>query len=77
MSDAGIDALRVELYRGIGDKGVVLDDLSRLNVFIGPNNAGKSTILRLLAEDAPWNDGMAVQDGTLPHRGPVTGHFRA
>ena len=77
MSKVGIDALRVEFYRGIGDQGITLENLTRLNVFIGPNNAGKSAILRFLADDAPWIEGRKTGDPTIAYRGKTSGPIKA
>lgn len=35
-------------YRSIGEKPVFLYPLSRINLFVGPNNAGKSNILNYI-----------------------------
>ena len=36
-------------YRSIGDAGIELTDLNKINIIIGANKSGKSTILRFLA----------------------------
>lgn len=76
MKKGYISSVKARFYRGIGPKPVFLHNLKRFNVFIGLNNAGKSTVLRLLAEDAPWIS-QAKGDDTLPYRGRETGAFEA
>ena len=43
-----IDGFSISGYRSFGADEVQISDLSRLNVFIGKNNCGKSNILRFL-----------------------------
>lgn len=38
----------VNNFRSIGGTGIILDDLQKISVFIGKNNAGKTNILRFL-----------------------------
>jgi predicted ATPase len=62
-----IDGIAIAGYRSFGSANVHIRDLSRVNVFIGKNNSGKSNILRFVAflfesmgstqrEDAPKLD---------------------
>ena len=43
-----IDGFSISGYRSFGPEEVQIADLSRLNIFIGKNNCGKSNILRFL-----------------------------
>jgi len=43
-----IDGFSISGYRSFGPEEVKISDLSRLNVFIGKNNCGKSNVLRFL-----------------------------
>jgi hypothetical protein len=59
MSNAAsplIDGFSVGGYRSFGQPQRI-GPLSRVNVFIGPNNAGKSNILRFVAEHLEWLSG--------------------
>jgi AAA15 family ATPase/GTPase len=44
-----IDGFSIAGYRSFGPDEVKIEDLSRVNVFIGKNNCGKSNILRFLS----------------------------
>lgn len=41
-----LDGFAISGYRSFGDELVRIDDLSKINIFIGKNNSGKSNILR-------------------------------
>jgi hypothetical protein len=41
-----IDGISISGYRSFGAAGARIADLSRINVFIGKNNCGKSNVLR-------------------------------
>ena len=43
-----IDGFSIAGYRSFGKSEVRIADLSRVNIFIGKNNCGKSNILRFL-----------------------------
>lgn len=43
-----IDGLSIAGYRSFGDVEVRIGDFGKVNIFIGPNNCGKSNILRFL-----------------------------
>jgi len=45
--------LGLKNYRGIGNSYVELPCFGRFNIFIGPNNAGKSSILNFINEQLP------------------------
>ncbi|KEO91826.1 hypothetical protein EH31_03900 [Erythrobacter longus] len=48
-----VDALEVRNFRGIGGSPQLVSQIAKMNFFIGPNNAGKSTILRLISHYFP------------------------
>ncbi|WP_197411985.1 ATP-dependent nuclease [Sphingopyxis sp. H050] len=50
-----LDALAVKNFRGIDNEVQEARDFGRFNFFIGPNNAGKSTILDLIHRYFPIN----------------------
>ena len=43
-----LDGIKISGFRSIGPEGVILDDLEKINVIAGPNNCGKSNILRFI-----------------------------
>jgi AAA15 family ATPase/GTPase len=43
-----IDGFSISGYRSFGPDEVQIADLSRINIFIGKNNCGKSNVLRFL-----------------------------
>ena len=43
-----IKSLYIKNYRGIGDEAQKLHELKKINLFVGANNAGKSTVLKLV-----------------------------
>lgn len=45
-----LDGIAAQFYRGIGAEVQFIGPFSRMNFFIGANNAGKSIVLGLLAE---------------------------
>ena len=51
-----IDGFSISGYRSFGPGQIRIGDLSRLNVFIGKNNCGKSNILRFLKRISAWLD---------------------
>jgi len=51
LSNIKISALKIQNYRGLNN--LTLDDLTRVNIFVGTNNCGKTSILeaiRILSE---------------------------
>jgi len=40
-----LNGLALKNFRGIGPEWVIMSGFSKFNFFIGPNNAGKSTVL--------------------------------
>ncbi|MCH8273172.1 MAG: AAA family ATPase [Armatimonadetes bacterium] len=59
-------------YRSIGEAGVSLTPLSQWNVIVGPNNSGKSNVLRgielICAENRPTPDRRQLTDEDFPRR---------
>ena len=70
-----IQAIRVSFYRGIGGDAQTIDRFGKFNFFIGENNSGKSTLLRLIAEDANWVTDRKKPDLTQAYRGASEGKF--
>ena len=62
--------IRVGAYRGVD--GLVLEDLHRINVIAGVNNAGKTSVLEAIHLLAHQNDEMALLDA-LRWRGRLDG----
>ena len=52
-----LQGLALRFYRGIGEETQYIAPFSKLNFFVGPNNAGKSIVLNFLAEHFPWGRG--------------------
>lgn len=48
-----LEGIGVGFYRGIGPDKQYIGPFTKMNIFIGPNNAGKSTILELLDKHLP------------------------
>lgn len=44
-----LDGIAIQFYRGLGPKVQFIAPFSKMNIFIGPNNSGKSAILNLLS----------------------------
>lgn len=49
-------------YRSIGEKPVLLYPLKKVNLFVGPNNCGKSNILRYISTRNTYPDPMTDLD---------------
>lgn len=49
MTDIVIHGFHLKNFKGIGQKGVRLGNLQKVNFLVGPNNAGKSSVLRYLS----------------------------
>lgn len=73
-----LHGLATQFYRGIGPEAQLIAPFSRMNFFIGPNNAGKSIILNLI------NDQLALLKSEKPprivqdteiYRGAITGNL--
>ncbi|OAN78224.1 hypothetical protein A8B82_10815 [Sulfitobacter sp. EhC04] len=73
-----LDGIAAQFYRGIGNEVQYIAPFSRMNFFIGANNAGKSIVLNLLASHL-----RTVADGDMPtkligpeeYRGQQSGKF--
>jgi hypothetical protein len=73
-----LDGIAAQFYRGIGGDVQFIAPFSRINFFIGANNAGKSIVLGLLAEQlAQVKTGAALKplDGPEQYKGAETGKF--
>lgn len=73
-----LDGIAAQFYRGIGDDTQYITPFSRLNFFIGANNAGKSIVLNLLASRlAQVTSGKTPSPlgGPEVYRGRTTGNF--
>lgn len=73
-----LHGLAVKNFRGIDDEWQEVLGLTQFNFFIGPNNAGKSTILDLVHRyfPLPHKDGSKRKETALDrHRGPNSGQF--
>lgn len=51
--DQFINSLYIKNYRGVGDDAQKLHNLKKINLFVGANNAGKSTVLKLVETAFP------------------------
>ncbi|MGH1415554.1 MAG: AAA family ATPase [Pelagimonas sp.] len=47
-----LDGVAAQFYRGIGEKTQFVGPFEKMNIFIGPNNAGKSVVLSLIEKYA-------------------------
>lgn len=73
-----LDGVAAQFYRGIGPEIQIIAPFSRINFFIGANNAGKSIILNLLASQLGGvvaGEAEASLQGTEAYRGRETGEF--
>jgi energy-coupling factor transporter ATP-binding protein EcfA2 len=71
MSDLKLDSLRIQNFRTFKD--LTIDRLGRVNLIVGKNNVGKTTLLEALwvwAHDEYWDD---LTD-ELVKSGPDSGH---
>ena len=58
----GLKAIGFKGYRSIGEKPVLLYPLKKVNLFVGPNNCGKSNILRYISTRNTYPDPMTDLD---------------
>lgn len=65
---SGFSSIRIESYRGVG--GVALDGLGSVNLIVGANNAGKTSLLEAVHLLAHQNDERSLLD-TICWRGRV------
>lgn len=73
-----LDGIAAQFYRGIGAEVQFIAPFSRMNFFIGANNAGKSIVLALLAEQlSQVKHGARIKplNGPELYRGQQTGQF--
>jgi len=73
-----LDGVAAQFYRGIGPDVQFMGPFSRMNFFIGANNAGKSIVLRLLAEhlsNAQTDAKMKPLTGPEVYKGGESGQF--
>lgn len=73
-----LDGIAAQFYRGIGAEVQYIAPFSRMNFFIGSNNAGKSIVLGLLAEQLKQvglDGGPRALAGPEVHRARETGQF--
>ncbi|MDR1062739.1 MAG: ATP-binding protein [Azoarcus sp.] len=78
MSDVLIHGIYLKSFKGIGDNGVRLAPLQKMNFLVGPNNSGKSSILQFLARylhgkrDGEWSRNYVQEDIPIgKHAGDV------
>lgn len=69
-----LQAISVAFYRGIGENIQYVSPLSKINIFIGPNNSGKSIILNLISKHADLIKETQISSEEA-YRGPSTGTF--
>lgn len=75
-----LKALSLQFYRGIGPDKQVMGPFSEMNLFIGANNSGKSTVLNFIRERLPFARGTKQGLSLGPaedFRGEVTGSSTA
>ena len=73
-----LEGVAVCFYRGIGPQTQYIAPFSMMNFFIGPNNAGKSIILNLLAQRVSKDltgDSQRQLNAAENYRGAKTGEF--
>lgn len=72
-----LDGVAAQFYRGIGEERQYIGPFSRLNLFIGANNAGKSIVLNLLSSQVrkPKVRSARKLEGPENYRGRKTGQF--
>lgn len=73
-----LDGIAAQFYRGIGAEVQYIGPFSRVNFFIGANNAGKSIVLNLLAEQlgqVRLGKNIKPLEGPEVHRARETGQF--
>lgn len=74
ITESRFSSIRIESYRGIG--GVVLDEPGRVNLIVGVNNAGKTSLLEAIYLLAHQNDERSLLD-TIRWRSRIEGEFDA
>jgi hypothetical protein len=75
-----LESISLQFYRGIGSEEQIVGPFSRMNLFIGANNAGKSTVLSFIRDRLPFSNNTQVSRNLGPaeeFRGETTGQFNA
>lgn len=75
-----LKALSLQFYRGIGPDKQSIGPFSEMNLFIGANNSGKSTVLNFIRDQLPFKAGRQKSRGLGPaedYRGKKTGRLAA
>ena len=73
-----LDGIAAQFYRGIGSEVQFIGPFSRVNFFIGANNAGKSIVLSLIADQlGQVKSGLVLRqlEGPEIHKARETGQF--
>ncbi len=73
-----LEGVGARFYRGIGPDPQLVGPFKKMNFFVGPNNAGKSIILNLVANHIKGNAGGKVNDQLNPeekYTGKQSGEF--
>ncbi len=75
-----LKALSLQFYRGIGPDKQTIGPFSEMNLFIGANNSGKSTVLNFIRDRLPFKAGGQRVQSLGPaedYRGQKTGQLAA
>jgi len=75
-----LKALSLQFYRGIGSDEQFIGPFSNINLFIGANNSGKSTVLNFIRDRLPFAQRMKKIQPLGPaedFRGEVTGNLNS
>ena len=75
-----LKALSLQFYRGIGPNKQSIGPFSEMNLFIGANNSGKSTVLNFIKDQLPFKKGGSKFGSLGPaeeYRGKKTGQLAA
>ncbi|MGH1466055.1 MAG: ATP-dependent nuclease [Cognatishimia sp.] len=70
-----LEGLGIQFYRGIGPETQYIAPFSEMNFFVGPNNAGKSIVLKLINERPLNSEGRKLTDKVDIYRGAKEGNF--
>lgn len=73
-----LSGIGVQFYRGIGPRIQYIAPFSRMNFFIGPNNAGKSIVLNLISkhlQNLSQESRIPRPTPTEEYKGEESGHF--
>ncbi|UFI03644.1 AAA family ATPase [Roseibium aggregatum] len=75
-----IIAIALQFYRGIGAEEQIVGPLSAMNLFVGENNAGKSTVLSFIRDKLPFCTNRIIDQKlgiAEEYRGEITGGMRS